>query len=303
VPKETKRFINPLLRPSSNVEVETKPEPIQKQSEPQVASTKTTTDTSTATSTETSVPPIREAVPLPPTPPKTASVESDAQVVEPEHQISKHITYPSTETSTYQTEMEAQRRSQIDEPLAEMQRPSEVGKQKPSEVGKMEDATIYPPPTPVGYANNTVPGSEPGFRAGYSSSLPSSATVVPSPAGLMSPLSPTSRGAESISSQVSEETTFASPLPQTSTYTYGEQKRSSASTGYDEFAEQEYYTPPPVRRRRGAQSFEKTHERITVWVDKRLKQAFEELAYTEETSKTALLNEALADLLRKHSSH
>jgi hypothetical protein len=99
-----------------------------------------------------------------------------------------------------------------------------------------------------------------------------------------------------------EETMFASPLPQTSTYTYGEQKKPSLQPGYDEPGEQEYYTPPPVRRRRGAQSFEKTHERITVWVDKRLKQAFEELAYTEETSKTALLNEALADLLRKHSS-
>lgn len=55
-----------------------------------------------------------------------------------------------------------------------------------------------------------------------------------------------------------------------------------------------------VRRRRGGQTFEKTHERITLWIDKRLKQAFDELAYEQELPKTALLNEAIADLLRKY---
>ncbi|GHO98072.1 hypothetical protein KSF_081200 [Reticulibacter mediterranei] len=295
MPKETKRFINPLLRPSSNVEVEeTKSEPVQKQSESQVASTKATTDTSTATSAEVSVPPIREAVPLPPTTPKAAPVLPEAQVLEPEPQTSRHSAYPSTETSTYRTEKAGQRKSQVNEPSAEIQ---EI-----SDIGEREDATMYSPPTSVEYANNTVPGSEPGFSAGHSPTFPSSATVVPSPVSSISPLHTASYSDERVPSQASEETTFVSPLPQTSTYTYGEQKRSSIQQGYDELVEQEYYTPPPVRRRRGAQSFEKTHERITVWVDKRLKQAFEELAYTEETSKTALLNEALADLLRKHSS-
>jgi hypothetical protein len=55
-----------------------------------------------------------------------------------------------------------------------------------------------------------------------------------------------------------------------------------------------------LRRRRGAQTFERTHERITLWIDKRLKQAFDELAYESELPKTALLNEAIADLLRKY---
>lgn len=292
MPKETKRFINPLLRPSSNIDVETKPELAQKQSEPEVASTKTTTDTSTATSTEISVPPIREAVPLPQIGSK-ASVPPDVQAVEP--QTSDYATYPSTETSTSHVETPAQRKSQISELRAEIQA-------APTEIGEGEDVSVHSSSLPGGYVNNTLPGSEPGFRTGHSPTFPSSAAVVPSPISPVPPLPPPVHGSERLPSQVSEETTFVSPLPQTSTYTYEEQKRQSLPVGYDEPGEQEYYTPPPVRRRRGAQSFEKTHERITVWVDKRLKQAFEELAYTEETSKTALLNEALADLLRKHSS-
>lgn len=60
------------------------------------------------------------------------------------------------------------------------------------------------------------------------------------------------------------------------------------------------HKPIAGRRRRGELSFEKTHERITIWIDKQLKQAFEELAYQRELPKTALLNEAVADLLRKY---
>jgi hypothetical protein len=292
VPKETKRFINPLLRPSSNIDVETKPEPAQKQSEPEVASTKTMPDTATATSTEISVPPIREAVPLPQTGSKV-SEPPDVQAVEP--QTGEYATYPSTETSTSHVKMPIQRKSQISEPRAEIQA-------APTEIGRGEDVAAHSSSLPGGYVNNTLPGSEPGFRTGHSPAFPSSAAVVPPPISPVPPLSPAVHSSEALPSLVSEETTFVSPLPQTSTYTYEEQKRQPLSAGYDEPGEQEYYTPPPVRRRRGAQSFEKTHERITVWVDKRLKQAFEELAYTEETSKTALLNEALADLLRKHSS-
>jgi len=35
-------------------------------------------------------------------------------------------------------------------------------------------------------------------------------------------------------------------------------------------------------------------------MDKRLKAAFEQLVVDEEASKTVMLNEAIADLLRKH---
>ena len=53
-------------------------------------------------------------------------------------------------------------------------------------------------------------------------------------------------------------------------------------------------------RKRGAQAFEKTHERITLWIDKQLKERFEVLADEQGISKTQLLNEAIADLLKKH---
>lgn len=60
--------------------------------------------------------------------------------------------------------------------------------------------------------------------------------------------------------------------------------------------------PQAQHRKRGAQAFEKTHERITLWVDKGLKQRFEALADDQGISKTQLLNEAIADLLKKHST-
>ena len=96
------------------------------------------------------------------------------------------------------------------------------------------------------------------------------------------------------------------PEASMSTSTYQADPRSYAQDEEiveEEVAGQESYTAPaPLRRRRGAQAFEKTHERITLWIDKRLKRAFEELAYDQEISKTALLNEAMADLLNKYSS-
>jgi hypothetical protein len=54
------------------------------------------------------------------------------------------------------------------------------------------------------------------------------------------------------------------------------------------------------RRRRSTQPFETTHERITLWIDKQLKQDFEDLAYDRNLSKSALLNEAITELLKKY---
>jgi hypothetical protein len=62
-------------------------------------------------------------------------------------------------------------------------------------------------------------------------------------------------------------------------------------------------SPAPVtlaRRKRGTQPFESTHERTTLWIDRALKQAFDELAYEQALPKATLLNEAIADLLRKY---
>lgn len=56
-----------------------------------------------------------------------------------------------------------------------------------------------------------------------------------------------------------------------------------------------------ARRKRGAQAFEKTHERITRWVDKDLKAQFDTLSETTGLSKTTLINEAITSLLEKYS--
>jgi hypothetical protein len=58
-----------------------------------------------------------------------------------------------------------------------------------------------------------------------------------------------------------------------------------------------------VHRKHGAHAFEKTHERITLWIDKELKQRFEALAHEQGIAKTSLLNEAIADLLQKYEGH
>ena len=58
--------------------------------------------------------------------------------------------------------------------------------------------------------------------------------------------------------------------------------------------------PQVQHRKRGAQAFEKTHERITLWIDRGLKQRFEDLANDQGMSKTQLLNEAIGDLLKKY---
>ena len=58
--------------------------------------------------------------------------------------------------------------------------------------------------------------------------------------------------------------------------------------------------PQVIHRKRGAQAFERTHERITLWIDKHLKQQFEAMAEERGVAKTTLLDEAIADLLKKY---
>lgn len=55
-------------------------------------------------------------------------------------------------------------------------------------------------------------------------------------------------------------------------------------------------------QKRKEQTFEQIHERMTSWVDKQLKRKFEALAIRERIPKTALLNEAIADLLEKYQN-
>jgi predicted DNA-binding protein len=79
-----------------------------------------------------------------------------------------------------------------------------------------------------------------------------------------------------------ETTTETETLPSTSTITY-------TST-----------LPQVKHRKRGSQAFEKTHERITLWIDSGLKQRFEALANEQGVAKSTLLDEAISDLLNKY---
>ena len=71
---------------------------------------------------------------------------------------------------------------------------------------------------------------------------------------------------------------------------------------YDEPEVDFSVTTSKAKRKRGEQAFERTHVRFTVWVDKSLKQSFEDIALQREKPKTTLLNEAIADLVRKYEA-
>lgn len=87
---------------------------------------------------------------------------------------------------------------------------------------------------------------------------------------------------------------FKNPLTQASTETPTETPTLS-STYTSTYSQVQH-------RKRGAQAFEKTHERITLWIDRQLKDRFEALADEQGQAKTTLLNEAIADLLRKYDA-
>lgn len=63
----------------------------------------------------------------------------------------------------------------------------------------------------------------------------------------------------------------------------------------------ETYTSPSSRRR-GAQAFEQTHSRVTLWLDNGLKARFEALCTSEEVAKSALFAEAVLLLLQKYQA-
>jgi Ribbon-helix-helix domain len=90
----------------------------------------------------------------------------------------------------------------------------------------------------------------------------------------------------------SDKRKFVNPLTQPST---------SPATNTETFPATFTSTPLPVaRRKRGAQAFERTHERITLWLDKGLKERFESLADEQNAAKSTLLDEAISDLLKKY---
>ncbi len=92
----------------------------------------------------------------------------------------------------------------------------------------------------------------------------------------------------------SDKRKFVNPLTQPST---------SPATNTETFPATFTSTPLPVaRRKRGAQAFERTHERITLWLDKGLKERFESLAEEQNAAKSTLLDEAISDLLKKYEA-
>ena len=95
--------------------------------------------------------------------------------------------------------------------------------------------------------------------------------------------------------------TFVNPLTRSSEGDLHIPKSASETSPHPDDPQRSPTVSPfqPVRKR-GNQAFEKTHQRFTGWIDKHLKQQFEQLADEQGVSKTSLLNEAIADLLRKY---
>ena len=89
---------------------------------------------------------------------------------------------------------------------------------------------------------------------------------------------------------------FKNPLTQPSTSS-ATLPATETATSPDTFT---YTSLKSAHRKRGAQAFEKTHERVTLWLDKSLKEQFEGLADEQGTAKSSLLDEAIADLLAKY---
>jgi len=237
VPKENKKFINPLLRPSQDVA------PVQETPAPEAARSSPAAKKALSSSTDAA---IDNTVP--------AHIEETTKVADlTDAQTS---TYPSMPTDT----------SRRGEPGREAR--SLIRRQ----VAATETSTYTPRPE--------IPTSEGAPGSQQLQTPPETYTYVPA------------------RTYTSPEMRSVAPIQQSTPPVPLEGTAFPADS-----AENAYYTEPPVvRRRRGSQAFEKTHERITLWIDKRLKQAFEELAYQQELSKTSLLNEAVADLLRKYES-
>jgi Ribbon-helix-helix domain len=103
----------------------------------------------------------------------------------------------------------------------------------------------------------------------------------------------------------SDKRKFVNPLTQPSTSTSTYPVPTTNTPTETETLPDTYpstYSPQSTRRKRGAQAFERTHERITLWLDKGLKERFEALAEEQGIAKSALLDEAISDLLKKYKA-
>jgi hypothetical protein len=94
-----------------------------------------------------------------------------------------------------------------------------------------------------------------------------------------------------------QPSTLPSTLPLTDTST-----ETSPLPSTSPITEPSTYTSTSEPRKRGKQAFEHTHERVTLWLDKRLKKRFDTLSRKQELAKSTLLDEAIKDLLEKYQA-
>ncbi len=95
---------------------------------------------------------------------------------------------------------------------------------------------------------------------------------------------------------------FVNPLTQPTTNTSTETETDTSTLPTTLPSTFTSTLPQVQHRKRGSQAFEKTHERITLWLDKGLKQRFEAMADEQGKAKSTLLDEAITDLLSKYEA-
>lgn len=116
---------------------------------------------------------------------------------------------------------------------------------------------------------------------------------------LTQPSTPTSTETQSLPATETfpEPATVPTTLADTNTFT---EPSSLPVTSSD--TEPSTYTSTLEPRKRGKQAFERTHKRVTLWIDKGLEKRFEALSKRDEVAKSTLLDEAVRDLLAKHKA-
>jgi hypothetical protein len=263
VPKETKKFINPLLRPSQSIE----PAPIV-QAKPQL---------------ELPELPEPEVVPVVEDIVRTQSKENASE--QTQNSLSIATPVPSEP-----------------EPVIEETPPVITSNDASNEVSSEANTETS---TKKAKSGNSASEGDALETDGLSTSTTRRKAVV-------QPLEQKSKPAsEPALREISPRPRQSAPRVERTTYTSLATARTKNDFPNNNSSDDESFnrnntdeeSRPGIKRRRHIQPFESTHERITLWIDKELKEQFEDLAYRRALSKTALLNEAMADLLAKFEKH
>jgi hypothetical protein len=253
VPKETKKFINPLLRPSQQ-EVEPKQEKAPKQEKSAPASPVQSNRSQSARQ------PGEQEEKSEPTPPRQATAEPELQAAS----TNGDLTQPRTpKTTRHNIDPNQQSTSRQESGITTLERGGNSG-----QTYELQPETLR------AHANQT----------------------------LLRPETPSYDPRVSAPPEVEEIVTeFKQNLGTQGVPDVDEDINESDDDAYE--PETDFgVTTTKARRKRGDQAFERTHVRFTVWVDKSLKQSFEDIASQRDKPKTTLLNEAIADLVRKYEA-